>query len=353
MRPKDANGNIGLQCPIPLRDYPEIVMAHGAGGALTKELIDKMFAPIFDNAWLAQDHDGAVFTTEATRLAFTTDSYVVKPLIFPGGDIGTLAVCGTVNDLAMCGARPSHLSLGLIIEEGLAMDTLWQIIRSIGNICRHAGVQIVTGDTKVVDRGKGDGLFINMSGVGEVLANTLVAPRSIKARDVILLSGDVGRHGVAILSAREGLAFETEIKSDCAPLHEMVIGLIEAGLEIHCLRDLTRGGLATALIEISGGSGLGMAIDENKIPIGRAVRGATEILGLDPLYVANEGRFVVILPEKQAASALEILRSFPNGAQACRIGTVTTSASPVTIENTYGVKRQLDLLTGELLPRIC
>lgn len=341
-----------LACPAPLRDYREVTLAHGAGGALTQSLIDGMITPLLGNAWLAAQHDGAVLESDGP-LAFTTDSYVVQPLVFPGGDIGKLAVCGTLNDLAMCGARPARLSLGLIIEEGLAMQTLWQIVSSIAHTCTTAGVQVVTGDTKVVERGKGDGVFLNMSGLGPVVAPQPVTPERIAPGDAIVLSGDVGRHGIAVLSAREGMDFETRIDSDCAPLHDMALALIEAGLDVHCLRDLTRGGLATALIELSETSGHGMRIHERTIPVSEGVRGAAELLGLDPLFIANEGRFCAVLPACEAARAVNVLSGFTAGEQAAVIGTVGTQPAGLVLENTLGGRRRLQRLTGEPLPRIC
>lgn len=348
-----TSGASGFVCPAPLRDYPEIVMAHGAGGALTKELIDTLFRPIFKSAQLDLGHDGAVLQPDTRRLAFTTDSYVVKPLFFPGGDIGSLAVYGTVNDLAMCGARPAALSLGLIIEEGFAMEALARIAQSIGNACARVGAQIVTGDTKVVDRGKGDGLFINMSGVGAVTEHNEINPTAVRPGDRIILSGDVGRHGVAVLSAREGLEFETAIESDCAPLHEPVLALIEAGVAIHCLRDLTRGGLATALNEIASAASCDIAIREADVPVILPVQGASEILGLDPLYIANEGRFITILPPRETDRAFSILQGFPETKNAVVIGTVCEGRGTVSCETALGARRALDLLTGEQLPRIC
>lgn len=342
-----------IACPLPLRDYPEIVMAHGAGGAMTLELIEKMILPVLTNDALAENHDGAVMDFRANRLAFTTDSYVIHPLEFPGGNIGRLAVCGTVNDLAMCGARPQHLSLGLIIEEGLPTPTLWRIIQSIGQTCRAAQVQVVTGDTKVVDRGKGDGLFINMSGVGAVVSSRPISPKRIKVGDAVLLSGDIGRHGIAVLSAREGISFETAVSTDCAPLHNIALALLEAGLDIHCMRDLTRGGLASALVELTMASGNGIDICEAAIPVSDGVRGACELLGLDPLYIANEGRFAIILPAAQASSALEILRRFPAAQQSCQIGEVVKRDGNLILETFVGSRRQLDLLSTEHLPRIC
>ncbi len=336
-------------CPIPISDYPNVLLAHGSGGKLMHNLLDKMMLPAFSNPLLAAQHDGATFAVGNARLAFTTDSYVVHPLFFPGGDIGTLAINGTVNDLAMCGARPLFLSAGFILEEGLPMETLWRVIQSMQQAAQAAGVQIVTGDTKVVDKGKGDSIFINTAGVGVVEHNLTIAPSSVREGDAILLNGDIGRHGMAIMAAREGLAFESEIQSDCAPLAATVLGLLDAGLDIHCLRDLTRGGLASGLVEIATSAELHIHIDENAIPVIEDVRGACEILGLDPMYVANEGRFITFVPAEQAERALAIM-----GSDAHQIGTVLdASSSLVTIRSTIGVNRIMDMLSGEQLPRIC
>ncbi len=356
MPPKDNPKIFAPACPLPLRDYPTVTLAHGAGGALTKRLVDEMFAPLFKSRELNRMHDGAVFDTPERRFAFTTDSYVVKPLFFPGGDIGCLAVYGAVNDLAMCGAKPLHLSLGLIIEEGLPMEILWRIAQSIAYACDRAAVNIVTGDTKVVDRGKGDGVFINTSGVGVVMTAHNIDATAIRHGDAVILSGDIGRHGVAVLSAREHLDFETNILSDCAPLSDPVLALLEDDLDIHCLRDLTRGGLATALIEISDKSGLDINIREAEISVDGRVKGAAELLGLDPLYIANEGRFIIILPAHQAPRALSILRSIGVSKSSGVIGAVAVSEGgkgEVICETALGQHRVLDLLIGDQLPRIC
>ena len=346
--------DLSPSCPIPITDYPHVLLAHGGGGTLMHQLIERMFLPAFRNPLLEARHDGAVLAPDGVRLAFTTDAYVVRPLCFPGGDIGSLAVNGTVNDLAMCGARPLGLSAAFILEEGLAMETLWRIVQSMRRAADAAGVQLVTGDTKVVDRGKGDGIFITTAGIGLISHRLTIAPASVRAGDAILLNGDIGRHGIAIMAVREGLEFEAAIESDCAPLADLVGRLLEAGLEVHCLRDLTRGGLASALNEIAGAAHLGVSIDEGSIPVREDVRGACEILGFDPLYVANEGRFVCILPSGDAEHALQIMRADPLGAGACLIGRVTEDASGlVTMRSRIGVSRVLDMLSGEQLPRIC
>jgi hydrogenase expression/formation protein HypE len=343
-----------LTCPLPIANYPAVLLAHGGGGKLTHQLIERMFVPTFKNSLLEARHDGAVLPPQEGKLAFTTDSYVVKPLFFPGGDIGKLAITGTVNDLAMCGARPAFLSAAFIIEEGLSMETLWQVVQSMQRTAEAASVQVVTGDTKVVDRGKGDQLFINTAGVGIVQTQQVISPQSVRAGDAILLSGDIGRHGMAIMAAREGLTFESAIESDCAPLTDLVFSLLDAGIDVHCMRDLTRGGLASALVEIAEASGLHLHIDEKAIPVRDDVRGACEILGLDPLYVANEGRFVAFIGAKDAERAYNILHTQEDGASAVIIGQVEAAADRmVTMRSTIGANRVVDMTSGEQLPRIC
>lgn len=341
-------------CPLPMSDKKTVQLAHGGGGRLMRELIQDVFVRTFDNPLLAPLHDGATWPVERGTLAFTTDSYVVRPLFFPGGDIGSLAVYGTVNDLAMCGAKPLYLSAGFILEEGLSLDVLRQVVTSMAEAARAAGVSIVTGDTKVVDRGKGDGIFINTAGIGLVPDGVHISPQSVRLGDAILVSGDLGSHGVAVLSVREGLAFAGEVRSDSAPLHGVVEDLIASGVEIHCLRDLTRGGLASALNEIAQAAGAGIVIDETAIPILDPVRGACELLGLDPLYVANEGRFVAVVPASQVEPALAVMRRHGVSERAALIGSVTDRRSPpVVLQTVVGTNRILDLLSGEQLPRIC
>jgi hydrogenase expression/formation protein HypE len=344
----------GPACPVPIARYPQVMLAHGGGGRLMQQLIEGLLLPAFANPYLEARHDGAVLSMGGARLAFTTDSYVVHPLFFPGGDIGKLAVTGTVNDLAMCGARPQYLSCGLILEEGLPMETLARVIESMRAAAAEAGVQLVTGDTKVVDRGRGDGLYINTAGVGLIEHAVTVAPQEVRPGDVVLVSGDVGRHGIAVIAQREGLEFETAIESDCAPLAAPVLALLDAGLPVHCLRDLTRGGLASAVIEIAEAAGQHILLDERAIPVGETVGAACEILGLDPLYVANEGRFIAVVAPEAADAALAILRAHPVSAGACRIGVVTaTDPGFVTMISRIGVARIVDRLSGEQLPRIC
>jgi hydrogenase expression/formation protein HypE len=342
-----------LACPIPIEQYPRVLLAHGGGGKLMHQLIEGMFVKAFGNPALDARHDGAVFHLGGARLAFTTDSYVVRPLFFPGGDIGTLAVNGTVNDLAMCGARPLNLSAAFILEEGLPMEVLWRVVNSMRDAAERAGVRFVTGDTKVVDRGKGDGIFINTAGVGIIEHDLQIAPASVRPGDLVLLNGDLGRHGIAIMAMREGLEFESEIESDCAPLASTVLSLIEAGVEIHCLRDLTRGGLASALVEIAEAAHVHMQIDEEAIPVREDVQGACEILGFDPLYLANEGRFIAFVPERDAARALAIMDSESSGGARTIGRVVNASSSYVFMKSRIGATRIIDMFSGEQLPRIC
>jgi hydrogenase expression/formation protein HypE len=350
----DAPTPLALQCPLPHGRYAHVLLAHGGGGRLMQQLLEEVFLPAFDHPALAERHDGARLALEGRRLAFTTDAYVVRPLFFPGGDIGTLAVNGTVNDLAMCGARPRWLSAAFILEEGLPLETLHRVVASMRTAAARAGVSLVTGDTKVVDRGKGDGLYLTTAGVGVIETPLDLCPQAVRPGDVILVSGDLGRHGMAIMSVREGLEFDSPIESDCAPLHGLVEALLNGGIEVHCLRDLTRGGLTAALNEIAAAAGVELAVDEAAIPVSDAVRGACEILGLDPLYVANEGRLVAFVAPAQADRALELLRARPEGAGAARIGTVRAGTPGlVTLRSVIGVDRVLDLLSGEQLPRIC
>jgi len=346
--------DFALSCPIPIDRYPHVMLAHGGGGKFMHQLIEKMFLPSFRNERLQTRHDGAVINLNGSRLAFSTDSYVVQPLFFPGGDIGSLAIHGTVNDLAMCGARPLYLSCGLIIEEGLPMETLWRVIQSMKKAAESSGVELVTGDTKVVDKGKGDGIFINTAGIGIIEHDLSISPQNVQPNDAIIISGDVGKHGIAIMAEREGLAFESTIESDSAPMASLVQELIDAGIEIHCLRDLTRGGLASALVEIAETAKLQIEIDERSIPVQEQVQGACEILGLDPIYVANEGRFVAIVPADDAKRTLEIMRTHMLGANAEIIGRVIQNPSGlVTMKSKIGVTRIVDMLSGEQLPRIC
>jgi len=341
-------------CPLPISDYPNVLLAHGSGGTLMNSLIQKMFVPTFSNDHLNAGHDGAVVEVDGKKFAMTTDSYVVDPIFFPGGDIGSMAVHGTVNDLAMCGARPLFLTAAFILEEGMPMESLWKVVKSMQKAAADAGVMIVTGDTKVVDRGKGDQIYINTSGIGVVEHNLKIAPDSVASNDAILINGDVGRHGIAIMAKREGLEFESAVESDSAPLADVVASLLNAGIEIHCLRDLTRGGVATALVEIAEKSKKSIQIEESAISVCEGVRGACELLGFDPLYVANEGRFVCFVPRDQAEKALKILRQHPMGKCATQVGYVSDKDNgDVTLKNAIGTTRIVDMLSGEQLPRIC
>lgn len=350
MKGSDFNAS----CPAPIQQYPHVLMAHGGGGQLMHQLLENVFGKAFSNPILDSRHDAAQFKVPPGRLAMTTDSYVVQPLFFPGGDIGSLAVHGTVNDLAMGGARPLYLSCAFIIEEGLPMETLWRVVGSMRDAAQRCGVQIVTGDTKVVDKGKGDGLFINTTGIGVIEHALNIAPTSVQPGDAVIVSGDLGRHGMAIMAVREGLQFESTIKSDSAPLRDPVRALIKTGIEVHCLRDLTRGGLASALNEIAEAAGVKIAVEQKAIPVREEVHAACEMLGLDPLQVANEGRFVAFIAAKDADRALNILRRHEVSAEAVVVGKVAEKSGPlVTIKSAIGVSRILDMPSGEQLPRIC
>jgi hydrogenase expression/formation protein HypE len=345
-----------FSCPLPINDYDTVTMAHGGGGKLMNNLIQKMFIHYLKNNLIDEMHDGAVFDIESHRLAFSTDSYVVNPVFFPGGDIGELAVYGTVNDLSMCGAKPLYLSLGLILEEGFLLKDLEKIIISIKNACEISGVKIITGDTKVVDKGKGDGIFINTSGVGAVRDGINISPSFVREGDMILINGDIGRHGIAIMTTRENLDFESNIKSDCAPLNNIVRKLIDSGIEIHCLRDLTRGGLASALNEIASQAKVEIEVEEKSISVIEEVRGVCEILGFDPVYVANEGRFIAFVKKEDADKTLKILKEENEiGIFASIIGEVKgkNKNGIVTLKSSLGANRILDMLSGEQLPRIC
>ncbi|MGD8404000.1 MAG: hydrogenase expression/formation protein HypE [Anaerolineales bacterium] len=347
----------GWTCPIPLKNYPTIVMGHGAGGKMMNDLIQHLFASEFHNDLLAQLGDSTAldFSTKSSqRLAFSTDSFVVSPLFFPGGDIGELAVNGTVNDLAMSGATPLFLSAGFILEEGLEMESLGRISASMAHACKQAGVQIATGDTKVVEKGHGDGVYINTTGIGVIPADVNIGPSNAKHGDAILVSGTLGDHGIAIMSVREGLQFESEIKSDTAPLNGLVEEMLATSKDIHCLRDATRGGLSAVLNELSVASKLGIEFEEEKVPVSPAVNAACEMLGLDPFYIANEGKLVAFVPEAQAEEILEMMRNHEYGKEAAIIGRVTEEHPGMVVAKTaIGSTRVVDLPAGELLPRIC
>jgi len=344
----------GETCATPLAEHKRIVMGHGSGGKLTQELIEKLFLPNFSNDWLAKLNDQAVLDMNGSRLAFTTDSFVVTPIFFPGGDIGRLAINGTVNDLAMSGAVPRFIAAAFILEEGLAADDLARVVESMGQAAAEASVALVTGDTKVVNRGKGDQIFVTTTGLGVVDRQVEISADRARPGDRILLSGTIGDHGMAIMSRREGLEFEGPIQSDTAALHTLVAAMLEAREEIHCLRDPTRGGVATVLNEIAARSQVGMDLDGRSIPVRESVRGACEILGLDPLYVANEGKLVAVVAPEAADAVLERMRTHPLGIDACRIGEIV-AAHPrrVLVKTEIGGTRVLDVMLGEPLPRIC
>jgi hydrogenase expression/formation protein HypE len=345
---------LGGACPVPISTYREILLAHGSGGKLSQRLFQQVILPRFENEHLAALHDGAVFSVNGARLAFSTDSYVVSPRFFPGGDIGKLAVHGTVNDLAMCGARPLHLSVGFILEEGLPMDEFQRIVNSMGKAATAAGVTLITGDTKVVDRGKADGIFINTSGVGVIEEGIDIHPNRARPGDKIIVSGAIAVHGIAIMSVREGLEFETEIASDTAPLNGLVAAMLAVCPDIHVLRDPTRGGVTSALTEIAQSAHVGMLLDEAALPIDEAVQGACEILGLDPLYVANEGKLLAVVSATEAPRVLAAMRTHSLGAGAAIIGEVTVEPPSIVLMKTrIGGTRVVDMLNGEQLPRIC
>jgi hydrogenase expression/formation protein HypE len=374
----DTNGKeklnlLGWTCPRPLQNYPTIVMGHGAGGRMMADLIEHLFAPAFDNEWLGQMGDSTVLpnaTLATSSLAFTTDSFVVSPLFFPGGNIGELAVYGTVNDLAMRGATALYLSAGFILEEGLPMETLGNIVTSMAQACKIAGVKVATGDTKVVQRGHGDGIYINTSGIGVIPAGLDIGPRNARPGDAVLVSGTMGDHGIAIMSVREGLTFQTEIQSDTAPLYglvEAMMGVAQMGghphsgassgapiQPIHCLRDATRGGLSAVLNELAGSSKVGIEFDETKVPLRPEVNAACEMLGLDPFYVANEGKLVAIVAAGQAETILAAMQAHEYGKNAAIIGKVVAEhPGLVTAKTSIGGMRVVDVPAGELLPRIC
>ena len=342
-------------CPAPLVQRDRIVLGHGSGGRLSAELLRDVFLPLFANPVLDRMDDQAVVEIGGSRVAFTTDSFVVQPLFFPGGDIGSLAVHGTVNDLAMGGARPLFLSAGFILEEGFATETLRRIAESMANAAAAAGVAIVTGDTKVVERGKGDGVFINTTGIGIVPDGVRLSACQALPGDRVILSGSIGDHGIAILARREGLEFETEILSDSAPLHHLVARILEAAAgAVRCMRDPTRGGVSSSLNEIAAQSQVSIQIEETSLPVRDQVRGACELLGLDPLYVANEGKLLAIVAPEAAEKVVEAMRRDPCGAEAAIIGTVgEKNPGLVTMQTAFGSTRIVDMLAGEQLPRIC
>jgi hydrogenase expression/formation protein HypE len=346
----------GAVCPLPLAHQNQIVIGHGSGGRMSQELIQRVFYPYLRSDGLLQGNDAARLAIPSTpgRLAISTDSHIVAPLIFPGGDIGRLAICGTVNDVSMLGADPLYLTAGFILEEGLPIATLEQILQSMQAAAAEADVQVVAGDTKVVEKGKGDGIFINTAGVGWIPEGRLVGGERAQPGDVVMISGTVGDHGIAVLAARGELGFETEIRSDVAPLNHLIHAVLQAAPDTHVLRDPTRGGLGTTLNEIAGQSQAGIVIEESAVPVQPAVRAACEMLGFDPLYIANEGKLIVITPADQAEAALNAMRAQPYGKNASIIGKVTAeNPRRVLMRTPIGGTRLLDLLAGEMLPRIC
>ena len=343
-----------LSCPIPKTEYEKVLLAHGGGGKLTHQMIEKIFVSQFNNTFLDEQNDSAVLNIGNQQLAFTTDSYVIQPIFFPGGNIGELAVNGTINDLAVSGAKPLYISAGFIIEEGLPFDDLWKIVVSMKKAADKAGIKIVTGDTKVVERGKGDKIFINTSGIGLIEKDVNISPRNCKADDVILLSGKIGDHGIAIMSARQGLEFETDILSDTAPLNSLVETILNKTKEIKMMRDLTRGGLSSTLNEIALSAKKGIEIEEDQIPINEGVVGACEILGLDPLYIANEGKLIAIVNQDDAEKVLNAMQNNEFGHDARIIGKVVDDhPGRVVMKTQIGSKRIVDMISGEQLPRIC
>jgi hydrogenase expression/formation protein HypE len=356
--PEEIRSSSFGSCPIPIFDHKQIVLGHGSGGKLTADLIEKIFLPAFRNPTLDKLDDQATLSIGGARLAFTTDSFVVTPIFFPGGDIGRLAIHGTVNDLAMSGARPLYLSAAFILEEGLAVDDLRRVVESMRAAAAEAGIQLVTGDTKVVNRGKGDKIFITTTGIGVIESEVNISADRAAAGDKIILSGTIGDHGMTIMSQREGLEFESAIKSDCASLNGLVETMLASSTEqrnfIHAMRDPTRGGVATTLNEIARRANVGIVLDERSIPVNESVKGACEILGLDPLYVANEGKLLAFVASGMAEAVLARMRQHPLGGAAAIIGEVVdTHAGMVLMKTEIGGTRVLDVMFGEQLPRIC
>lgn len=346
----------GPACPVPHHHTDTVMIGHGSGGSMTQDLIRNIFQSHLGNAYLDQGNDAARIGLHHAEgeMAISTDSHVVFPIFYPGGDIGRLAICGTVNDVAMLGADPAFLTAGFILEEGLPMETLTRVIESMAAACKEAGVQIVAGDTKVVEKGKADGIFINTAGFGLIPPGRDLGGQLAQPGDAVLISGTLGDHGIAVLQARGDLGFESGIQSDVAPLNKMIAALLEAVPNVHVLRDPTRGGLATTLKEIACQSQVSILLEEEAIPVKSAVRSACDMLGFDPLYLANEGKLIVVLPEEKAEAALEVLHNNPYGVMAARIGSVS-EADPeqVLLRTPYGTTRILDMLSGEILPRIC
>ncbi len=350
-----ATDFLNASCPLPIADHPHVLLSHGGGGRMSQMLVEKMFLSEFDDPALAVLHDGALLDVPTGRIAVSTDSFVIRPRFFPGGDIGSLAVHGTVNDVAMCGATPVAITCAFVLEEGLPMEELWRIVRSMRAAAAEAGVRIVTGDTKVVDRGKGDGIYINTTGIGVLREGVTVSPKRAAPGDRILVNGPIAEHGIAIMSVREGLEFETELKSDSAALNGLVAAVLDAaGDAVHVLRDPTRGGVSSATNEIAQAARVGIRLDEIAIPLAEPVRGACEMLGFDPLYVANEGKVLAFVAPERAGAALAAMRAHPLGAGAVDIGEVVAEhPGRVFLRSRIGGLRVVDMLSGEQLPRIC
>lgn len=341
-------------CPVPFDARDVVVLAHGGGGRLQQQLLDKVILPLFANDVLNSQHDGAILPIFGGRTVVTTDSFVVTPRFFPGGNIGTLAVSGTVNDLAMCGARPVALTVALVLEEGFSLAELQTILQAMQDEAQHLSLPIVTGDTKVVGRGQVDGLFITTTGIGEMVAENPILPRRVVPGDAIIVSGDIGRHGMAVLCARNGFQDGEPLMSDVASLWQPVSALLNAGLDVHCLRDATRGGLAAVVSEIASSASVTVELNESLIPVDPKVRGICELFGIDPLHVANEGRFVAFMPPESADAAVTLLHDLPGCHNACLVGhVVPASVAPVVLRTAIGVDRIVDRPFGEQLPRIC
>ncbi len=355
--PTDTSKELDIanwSCPLPLRNHPNIIMGHGGGGKLSADLVQHLFLPAFENPTLNSLTDSAELSINGSRLAFSTDTFTVRPLVFPGGSIGELAVNGTVNDVAMSGATPLYLSAGFILEEGMDLALLGQIVEDMGRAAKAANVTLVTGDTKVVDKGHGDGVYINTAGIGLIRDGVHLSPKNARPGDVVIVSGTMGDHGIAIMSVREGLQFETIIESDSAPLHGLVSAILDVTKDVRVLRDPTRGGLASSLNEIARSSGMGIEFDEGKLPVIPAVHSACELLGLDPLYVANEGKLVAIVPDEHAAAILAAMQAHEYGHNAAIIGRVVEDHPGLVVARTgLGATRLVDMQVGEQLPRIC
>lgn len=350
----ERSGEFLRSCPVPIFRYDRVLLGHGSGGQLSADLVQRLILPAFSNDTLAGLEDQAVVSLDSSRIAFTTDAFVVQPLFFPGGDIGKLAVHGTINDLAMGGARPIFMSAALILEEGLLMSDLERILESMSQACRETSVVLVTGDTKVVDRGKGDQIFITTSGIGVVPTERELSIHSARPGDKVVVSGTIGDHGIAIMSVREGIEFETALESDTAPLYELAQVVLSAGPNTRCMRDPTRGGLSSTLNELAAASGVGVTLEESALPIRREVRGACEMLGLDPLYVANEGKLVAVVPEPEAECVIDAMHAHPLGRNATLIGDVVVDhPGRVVLRSAVGGERIVRMLAGEQLPRIC